>query len=75
MTACGNKYEWMGINLFSKMTAGVKICNILKAIEISFRRNQVNFLVYGQDSKKIESVGRQNKNNIIWSLGLLFFKN
>ena len=55
----------MGINLFSKMTVGMKICNILKAIEISFRRNQVNFLVYGQDSKKIESVGRQNKNNII----------
>ena len=29
------------------------------------RRNQVNFLVYGQDSKKIGSVGQQNKNNIL----------
>ena len=26
---------------------------------------QVNFMVYGQDSKKNRSVGWQNKNNII----------
>ena len=30
-------------------------------------------LIYGQDSKKIGSVGRQNKNNIIWFLGSVFF--
>ena len=41
---------------------------------VNFRRNQVNFLVYGQDSKKIRSVGRQNRNNIIWFLGSTFFK-
>ena len=37
-------------------------------------RNQVNFLVYGQDSKekKIKSVGRQNKN-IIWFLRSVLF--
>ena len=37
--------------------------------ETSLRRNQVNFLVYGQEGKKKNrvgrSVGRQNKNNII----------
>ena len=39
------------------------------------RRNQVNFLIYGPDSKKkkIGSVGWQNKNNIIWFLGSVFF--
>lgn len=29
------------------------------------RRNQVQFLVYEQESKKIGSVGRQNENSII----------
>ena len=38
------------------------------------RQNLVNFLVYGQGSKKIGSVGRQNENNVIWFLGLAFFK-
>ena len=38
------------------------------------RRNEVNFLVYGQDNKKSGSVDRQNKNDIIWFLGSIFFK-
>ena len=37
-------------------------------------RNQTNFLVYGQGSKKIGLVGRQNKSNIFWFLGSVFFK-
>ena len=32
----------------------------------SIRQNQVIFLVYGKNRKKIGSVSRQNKNNIIW---------
>ena len=35
------------------------------AIQTNFRRNQVNFLVHGQDRKKIGSVGLQNENNNI----------
>ena len=35
------------------------------AIQTNFRRNQVNFLVYGQDRKKVGSVGLQNENNNI----------
>ena len=43
------------------------------------RRNQVNFLIYEQGSKKKKkkekgrSAGRENKNDIIWSLGSVFF--
>ena len=40
----------------------------------SIRQNQVIFLVYGKNRKKIGSVSRQNKNNIIWFLGSVFFK-
>ena len=39
-----------------------QVQNIIQSINI--RRNQVNFLAYGQDSKKIESVGQQNDNHI-----------
>ena len=46
----------------------------VQEIKSCIRRNQVNFLVYRQDSKKIGSVGRQNKNNVIWFLGSVFFK-
>ena len=45
------------------------------------RRNQVNFLIYDQGSKKKKKkkrkrkrlVGRQNKNDIIWFSGSVFF--
>ena len=40
----------------------------------SIRQNQVIFLVYGKNRKKIGSVSRQNKNNIIWFLGSVVFK-
>ena len=40
----------------------------------SIRQNQVIFLVYGKNRKKIGSVSRQNKNNIIWFLGSVFLK-
>ena len=48
--------------------------NSFKRFLVSLRRNQVNFLVYRQDSKKIGSVGRQTKNNIIWFWRSRFFK-
>ena len=31
-------------------------------------------MVYGENSKKIRSVGRQNKNNVIWFIGWAFFQ-
>ena len=34
---------------------------------------QVNFMIYTQDSKKNRLVDWQNKNNIIWFLGSVFF--
>ena len=41
------------------------IINIINSINLKgYRQNQVNFLVCGQDSKKIGLVGWQNKNNI-----------
>ena len=43
-------------------------------LKTTLRQNQVNFLVYGQDSKNVGSVGRQNKNNTIWFLGPDFLK-
>ena len=48
------------------------------AHKISSRNNTLGetkliFLVYEQDSEKIGSVGRQNKNDVIWFLGSVLF--
>ena len=49
------------------------ILSIMLVLIIWTRQNQVNWLVLGQDSKKIELVGWQNKNKIIWFLTSAFF--
>ena len=52
----------------------LEIAALVLEIKFSMRWNQINFLVYGQGSKKIRSVGRKNKKNIIWFLGSVSFK-
>ena len=51
-------------NLFNNNHSNM-IINIINSINLKgYRQNQVNFLVCGQDSKKIGLGGWQNKNNI-----------
>ena len=41
--------------------------------KIYIKWNQVNFLITEKTAKRIGLVGRQNKNNVTWFLGLVFF--
>ena len=66
-------FFWKDLVIFLVFTEEITLKHFLF---IHVKRNQVNFLVYGQDSKKKKkgrSVGRQNKNNIIWFLVSVFF--
>ena len=60
--------------MVSMKPSNIAIWNIKGSGYDGIRQNQVSFLAYREDSKKIGLFDQQNKNNIIWFLGSVFFK-